>query len=332
MLLSASLFSRQTHLQDYTKQLEQLGVNCLHIDYTQGVQAAIQPENLGCLDTSLPLDVHLIYEKLEIKDIDLFNRNGAKYLCVQYENLKNKKDLLLLNQFAGNKGIALLWETPVEEILKIGVNLDFILVMCSIPGVSGAPFDERNLIKIQEIKQRYPQFSVHVDGGIRPEKAKHLQMLGVSLCVCGSFLAMTEQSELVNRVCELRYLDSGVRVEKIMTGKQYLTITKAKESFCKLLNDMEESRVGTAFVEDEAGLFKGVITDGDIRRALMRYGSKCFDFSAGEITNKGAYTTTKDKQLKDILLERILLNKTVLIIPVLENGKVVGTVDLTKLL
>jgi ribulose-phosphate 3-epimerase len=53
-------------------------------------------------------------------------------------------------------------------------------------GRQGQPFDGRVLEKIHDFKERHPEFSVQVDGGISLAHAKELVALGVSNLVIGS--------------------------------------------------------------------------------------------------------------------------------------------------
>lgn len=332
MLISASLFSRKKEWRKYAQELELIGVDCLHIDYTEGDIPPILPSELNNFSSNIPLDVHLIYKSISKGDVQQFNETMAKYLCVQYENVQNKSDINFLKYFKGFKGVAILYETSIEQVLSEFDYLDFILIMCTQPGVSGATFNEKNLEKIKIIRERYPRMAIHADGGIDTERAEIMKRLGVRLCVCGSYLAMSQREELVKRVCNLKYLNSDVKVNDILILPKYIKQTNANSNFCQMLEDIETTGLGTAFISDDDGNYLGLVTDGDVRRQLVKHNVACFEMCAVDFVNRKSYTVHRTNLLSEILLEKMLLNKSVLIIPVIEQNKLVGAVDLTKIL
>lgn len=330
MKISASLFSKKSEWVAYANQLEYAGVDYIHIDYLEGEMAPIAIEALTPKVSSIPYDVHVIARKLQVKTVLALNKTPTAYFCVQYENLADKSDLKNLRLFNGLCGIAFTIDTPLEILEQYRKEVDFILIMCSTPGVSGATFNEKNLDRIQVLRKKYPDLPLHVDGGINQERTQLMENLGVSLCVSGSYLASTDGMELIRRVCGLKFRNMDVRAVDIMSLRKNITPIQPSSNFYDLIRNIDCSRMGTAFVEDENQRFVGIITDGDVRRMILSKQDQVFSQQVADIVNENAYSVGREKKLADIFLERMLLRKEVTVIPVVENNMLIGVIDLKK--
>ena len=330
MKISASLFSKKSEWVTYANQLEYTGVDYIHIDYVDGENAPVKISMLTSKMSRIPYDVHIIAPELKEATIKELNGTATAYLCVQYENLLNKEDLEKLNWFNGHHGISFTIETPIEVLESYIEKSDFILIMCSKPGVSGATFDEGNIERIRYLREKYPALPIHVDGGIDDKRIAVMENLGVSLCVSGSYLASTDGMSLIRRVCELKFRDPNVRVADIMTLRKNLSPIAVHRDFFQLLQNINDSQSGTAFVEDDKGEFVGIITDGDVRRTILNEKKRVFSLLVRDIVNRGPYCVKRSNRLAEVFLERMLLQKNVMVIPVVEDGILVGAIDLKK--
>lgn len=88
---------------------------------------------------------------------------------------------------------------------------------------------------------------------------------------------------------------------------------------------ISEARMGIAAVVEEDKL-KGVITDGDIRRAMARYGSGFFDKKASEIMSAGPKTISST-ELVSVAEEIMHRNRIHSLIVTGEDGRVEGVVE-----
>lgn len=330
MKISASLFSKKSEWLSYANQLEYAGIDYIHIDYLEGTTPPIEIEALTPTISQLPYDVHVISKRLSPDTVLALNQTPTKYFCVQYEQLEDKRELDNLQLFNGLHGIAFTMDTPFAIMKQYVGAIDFVLIMCSTPGVSGAEFDERNIERIRLIRKQHPDLPIHVDGGINNERIKWMEDLGVSLCVSGSYLASTEGMELIYRVCELKFRNSDAKAMDIMTLRKNLVPIMEQEDFCALLENINQSQMGTAFVENQSGGFVGIITDGDVRRAALTNRDQVFSLRVGDVVNRTPYYVSREKKLSQIFLERMLLQKRVTVIPVVENQRLVGMMDLKK--
>jgi len=62
----------------------------------------------------------------------------------------------------------------------------------------------------------------------------------------------------------------AVKVREIMLTGQSVPVVKAGTSLSDALKEMDEKRIGATLVEDRDGRLLGIITDGDLRRALLK--------------------------------------------------------------
>lgn len=127
---------------------------------------------------------------------------GAKRIIVHVESTKNLKnffetvkrdlpseDSLLYTEI----GVAINIDTPNEEIYPLLTSVDFVQFMgIAKIGFQGQPFDERVLAKISDLRGKYPNVTISVDGGVNKENAVSLVKAGASRLVVGSAIFETE--------------------------------------------------------------------------------------------------------------------------------------------
>lgn len=111
------------------------------------------------------------------------------------------------------------------------------------------------------------------------------------------------------------------QVKDIMVSKE-LPIVNLETNFKDLITEMTSKRLGVCLVLDNERLV-GIITDGDLRRALM--GDK-FDSNAAEIMTKQPKTIQSDAMATQA--ESLMMESKIKELVVMEGEKVVGIVQL----
>lgn len=187
--VSASIMASKGDIFEFAKMLRYANIDYLHLDIFQN-GSGFKFQDLNIFDnTYLPLDIHLIFETIGVKEIEIINRARPKFVNIQYETLRDKNDIIkILNICDAYLGIAITSATPLNIIDFYADKVSQILVMCSEPGVSGAKFDESNYERIEVLRSKYPSLRLFVDGGIDEKKAEIMRKLGVSVVVSGSYL------------------------------------------------------------------------------------------------------------------------------------------------
>lgn len=196
MILSASILSADfSNLHDQIRQVEQAGVDWIHIDVMDGhfvpniTMGPFIVETCKRI-TNLPLDVHLMIERPE-KHIESFINAGADYLSVHIENNPNiHRTLQAIRTRGVHPGIVLNPGTPASQIEAVLPFIDFVLVMTVNPGFSGQKFIPEVSGKIIMIRQMlgrsYQNVMIEVDGGITAETLQKVKAAGADVCVAAT--------------------------------------------------------------------------------------------------------------------------------------------------
>ena len=153
MKISASIYSdKKRPLNEVIKDLVDHQIEVLHVDCNDDLNVFndIAEIRQWC---SIPIDLHIITDEPE-KYFDLLKKHPVEYLTFQYENLKSP--LKIPKDIKSKKGIAITTHTDVE-VFSDFEDMDFILIMATVPGQSGGAFDRNNFSKIRKYRAKYPR-------------------------------------------------------------------------------------------------------------------------------------------------------------------------------
>lgn len=328
MRVSGSILAVKTDYFGYAEILKFAKIDCLHIDIFQDEKTFAVADILKFDDSYPPLDVHLIFESVPHEYIDILNQANVRYLNVQYENLINKDDILTISErFKGNFGISITSKTSLDVIDRYIDHISQVLFMCSEPGISGAKFDDSNFARIELCHDKYPSLSLFADGGINNIISKRMEKLGVEMVVSGSYLCK-DMEQLGMNAYSLKYMnEQDVNVTRVMIRVNFLPIVTGQASFMDVINTMNHYRLGAVMVVDGETL-QGIISDGDIRRGFIKFGQSIFEKKAKDIMNTLPFTVDSGKNIEDIYAALLIMRKGIDVIPVVEDGKLIGAVDL----
>lgn len=96
-------------------------------------------------------------------------------------------------------GVAIKPGTPLENILPIVPFIDFVQCMgIEKVGFQGQDFDERVIDQIKNLKEKFPELTVSVDGGVNVDTAQELVSAGADRLVIGS--AIFNTSDIIGTV------------------------------------------------------------------------------------------------------------------------------------
>lgn len=125
----------------------------------------------------------------------------------------------------------------------------------------------------------------------------------------------------------------SIKVSDIMIGGRDNAVVEKDALFREVLVEMDSKRLGTVCVVDSGNLV-GIITDGDIRRLLLRTQQslpELFMVNAERIMIKDPKTVDPDMILEDCL--KILEDRKIWVVPVVDKGgKLLGLVHMQFLL
>jgi ribulose-phosphate 3-epimerase len=187
----------------------------LHVDATDGIFAP-QKTWLPMSGERLPDAQTLLYEAHLMINNPLsigvtFARAGAKRVIAHVEafhNAEHARETFDMWQKAGitEIGVALLLDTPLQELMPYMTLCDFVHVMTIAKvGRQGFKFDERGIDRVRDIHARYPDIVISTDGGETAENVDDLASVGATRFCIGSALAKAkdpakEYSRLLNAV------------------------------------------------------------------------------------------------------------------------------------
>lgn len=330
MRISASIYSdKKRDLQATIADLEAHKVDLLHVDCNDDVRVFedIRKIRSWC---SIPIDLHIITDSPE-KYYDLLVQNPVEYVTFQLEDLKSP--LNLPATITGKKGLAITTPTSID-VFDDYASFDFILMMATVPGQSGGVFDASNFKKIRDFQQKYPQKSVHVDGGVNGEVSFILRNMGVHSSVSGSYLFNAPSIGHALMDLTKREMHSQFQVKDFMIPlNESPTIALENASFAAVLSSIERGKLGFTLVLADGNSLKGLISNADVRKALISHGTETFELSATDYMNTHPVVLNHAATVNDLL--RLIKSCTfpILYLPVVNDaGEAQGIVTFVNLI
>ena len=148
--------------------------------------------------------------------IDDWVATGAKRIIIHIESTPDTLSLVRKirqeyqykneSSYGIEIGVALNIDTPNEEVYDIlnaleedGAPIDFVQFMgIENIGYQGEPFDERVFEKIRDLREKFPETIISVDGGVSLENAAELIEAGANRLVSGS--AIFESGDIAGTI------------------------------------------------------------------------------------------------------------------------------------
>jgi arabinose-5-phosphate isomerase len=122
-----------------------------------------------------------------------------------------------------------------------------------------------------------------------------------------------------------------IKVKDLMhTGEEIPKVTIGTP-MSKTVIEMSSKRLGHTIVLDDNGRITGVVTDGDLRRGIEKWGGKFFEMTAGEVMTKSPRTVSEEELAAKALSIMESYSITALVVPD-KNGRVVGVIHLHDIL
>lgn len=121
------------------------------------------------------------------------------------------------------------------------------------------------------------------------------------------------------------------KVEDLMlTDREKLPIAQENQSFAEVIELISDKKLGMAMIVNEEGRLTGVLTDGDIRRTLIKYPNIRPLLAKDVMSPNPKYISPKDYGASALnLMEKYSITALAVLD---ENGKPIGTVHIHDLL
>jgi len=142
-------------------------------------------------DVDFELDLMV---KNPIENFDVYLKLGARRIVFHFESIEDgdkfQQFLEGIDPYIRDTvsiGLALNIGTPIAKIFPLVPLVEFVQVMgIDVIGVQGEDFDSKCLETIKTLKEKFPDLTVSVDGGVDLETALSLTDLGADRLVVGS--------------------------------------------------------------------------------------------------------------------------------------------------
>ncbi|KAF8140350.1 ribulose-5-phosphate 3-epimerase [Boletus edulis] len=148
------------------------------------------PPVLSCISKGVPgifMDCHMMVAQPEKWVDDIADAGGSLY-CFHIEATSDAVSLIrAIHERKMKAGVAISPDTSSTAITDdIGAAADMLLVMTVYPGRGGQKFIERCVPKVAELRARFPDKDIEVDGGVGPKTVGVCAEAGSNVIVAGT--------------------------------------------------------------------------------------------------------------------------------------------------
>lgn len=169
------------------------GADWLHMDVMDGhfvPNITMGAPILSCVSKGVPnifMDCHMMVAEPEKWVSDIADAGGALY-CFHLEATKDPMSLIdAIHSRNMKAGVAISPDTPSTAITdQVGTAADMLLVMTVYPGRGGQKFLQRCVPKVSELRARFPDKNIEVDGGVGPSTIDVCAEAGSNVIVAGT--------------------------------------------------------------------------------------------------------------------------------------------------
>lgn len=318
MKISASIYSnKNSDILTTLKDLEFNNIDLVHIDCNNDLSVFNEIEIIK-KNTNLKIDFHLISDNPSIF-IKLIEKYNIDQLTFQYEYLPN--NFQIPPNLAKKVGLAIMNQTSVLEFQKYAKQTDYVLFMTTTPGQSGGTFNKDTFKKIRQFRNFFPDKEIHVDGGVNDKVSFILRNMGVHTVVVGSFLFKENVGYSVLKIQQNEIKSDYVASDFMMQTDEIPILIDNNFDFKKLLQTIEDYKMGLSIISDKNGYFIGLITNADIRKSLLKNIEDLNNIKTSEIINRSPALVYEHFTVTEII--DYVMKKTfpIQFLPVIDNDK-----------
>ncbi|KAI0931878.1 hypothetical protein AcW1_000838 [Taiwanofungus camphoratus] len=186
------------------KRMIKGGAEWLHMDVMDGhfvPNITMGAPILSCVSKGVPgifMDCHMMVSQPEKWVNDIADAGGALY-CFHLEATADPISLInTIHERNMKAGVAISPDTPSTAITdEVGEAADMLLVMTVYPGRGGQKFLDRCVPKVSELRTRFPNKDIEVDGGVGPKTIDVCADAGSNVIVAGTAIFNAPEPEQV---------------------------------------------------------------------------------------------------------------------------------------
>lgn len=223
--------------------------------------------------------------------------------------------------------IAISYSGESEEITRILPNIKQI--GATIIGISGNQYS--TLVRYSDYCFVFPKFMEACSMNLAPTSSTTVEMvLGDALAVCLAKIYGFHESNYA------LYHPAGslgkkllIKVSDIMHTEEKNAVVMVGTKLKDAIVEMSSKAIGIINVVNKDNELIGVFTDGDLRRTFTRE-VNVYELSVDDVVVKEPYSITSDLLAVDAL--KIMKNQNISALPIIQNGKLIGTVRVNDIL
>ncbi|MEK6476678.1 CBS domain-containing protein [Catalinimonas sp. 4WD22] len=332
MKISASLYSNKVKsLEELVIELDALNIDSFHIDCNDNPAVFEDIAQIRKISNT-PIDLHIISSEPE-KYLDQIVRHEVEYVQFQYEDMKGK-NFTLPDNGTTQYGLAVVSDTPLEVFAQFQEQYSFILLMTTTPGQSGGVFRKDNFNRIRRFGKMFPGKKIHVDGGVNDEVSFILRSMGVDSAVSGSFLVNHTSMGAALMGLKMQDVRSHYQVKDIVIDKADLPVLEIDCcSFKDVLQSIEEYDLGFALFVDKNQTLKGIASNADVRRGLIKNMDDLNQTSVTDVVNPKPISIQEQATISDMLALVTSKSFPILFLPVVNSSnQLTGAVTFNNLI
>lgn len=158
----------------------------------------------------------------------------------------------------------------------------------------------------------------------------------------GDLIAIAWMREKAIDICQFAANHPGgligrkitLKVADLMLKESLIPICKKEDVLIDVLHELSSKQCGCLLVVGSDKRLEGIFTDGDLRRSIESLGSKALEERVGNLMTQGARTIGAKVLAFDALkkMEKENQNQPVTVLPVVEEGKLVGLIRMHDIL
>lgn len=318
-------------MQELVKELDGAVVDYFHIDCNDDFSVFDDIKAIR-KQSKTPVDLHIISADPEKFFASIMETN-VDMVTFQFENLKKK--LHIPEGIKSKLGLAIVSETDIKVFADYSDRFDFILFMTTTPGKSGGAFNKDNFKKIRDFQKQYPEKKIIVDGGVNADISFVLRNMGVYAVVSGSYLVNADGiSNALHNMRSNYYVPSGMHVSDVMLTKEEVpVINEHTATFADVLKVIDKYAFGFTAVTEGNGKLTGLISNADVRKALIRKIDDLNSIGVQDLINRKPISVYDDSSITDMIEFIKNTRQNILYLPVVDrNNNLTGAMTFTNLI
>lgn len=131
-------------------------------------------------------DCHMMVSNPE-QWVEEIAKSGGDQYTFHYESTKNPVELIkLIKSFNMKAACAIKPNTNVEVLFELAPYLDMALIMTVEPGFGGQKFMANMMPKVEELRKKFPNLNIQVDGGLGKGTVEIAAEAGANVIVAGT--------------------------------------------------------------------------------------------------------------------------------------------------